>query len=141
MTIDQTTDHPRSVTLGLEIEQQVNEVGLRAGAAIDEVFRRVAEDGWHFQSRHGGGPEDIHTYVGQRLEYQASTVIRDQVSNAILSLWVHLRRNCQLEWGSEESLGELFNCLTGIVAELFFQAMPDPFFGDVVEPARAEVAA
>ncbi len=85
-TTAEPTVHPRSVTLGLEIEQQVHDIGTQAATAVDEIFRKVTEHGWRFQSRCGGDPEEIDTYVGERLEYQASTVVREQASAAILGL-------------------------------------------------------
>ena len=133
------TDHavrPEStLSLAFQIEQQIHAIGDQARIAVDQMFQQLAEAGWYWRSRYDEDTMPVHVDIGERLEYQAGLVIGEQLSNAILAYWVHLRRGSQVEWGTEESLGTLFSGLAGIVAELIFRAMPDPDLGELVGPA------
>ena len=112
------TDHavrPEStLSLAFQIEQQIHAIGDQARIAVDQMFQQLAEAGWYWRSRYDEDTMPVHVDIGERLEYQAGLVIGEQLSNAILAYWVHLRRGSQVEWGTEESLGTLFSGLAGI---------------------------
>lgn len=139
MTNPSTTD-PATYTLAFQIEDGIHKAGTSAGNAVDQMFQNLADAGWRWEGVPGDDhPMPVHADLGERLEYQASLVIREQLSNAVLAFWLDLRRACQVEFGSQESIGTLLEQLAGVVASLVFDAgqLP-PHHGTYQGPAKAE---
>ncbi len=122
MTATEATT-PKAPSLAFQIEDGIHKAGHLAGNAVDQMFQNLADAGWRWEGVPGDDhPMPVHADLGERLEYKASMAIREQLSNAVLAFWLDLRRTCQVEFGSQESIGTLVEQLAGVAASLVFDA-------------------